>query len=44
MEDLEDYTAYAKQMQQEVKTTLLENVFAALESVAEIEDNRVLYY
>jgi peptidyl-prolyl cis-trans isomerase D len=44
VEDLEDYTAYAKQMQQEVKTTLLENVFAALESVAEIEDNRVLYY
>jgi len=43
-DDLEDYTTYAKQMQQEIKTTLFESIFAALESVSEIEDNRVLYY
>src|SRR6056300_239543 len=43
-EDLEDYSAYAKEIQRNASFALIENVFAALESVAEIEDNRALYY
>jgi hypothetical protein len=44
VEDLEDYSAYSKEIQRNASFTLIENVFAALESVAEIEDNRALYY
>ena len=42
--DLEDYSLYSKQMQQKAKSRLLENIFSALESVSEIQDNRALYY
>ena len=42
--ELDDYTSYSKNMQQKAKETLLENIFSALESVSEIEDNRALYY
>ena len=44
VEDLEDYSAYSKEIQRNASFTLIENVFVALESVAEIEDNRALYY
>ena len=42
--ELEDYSIYSKQMQQKAKATLLENIFSALESVSDIQDNRALYY
>ena len=44
VEDLEDYSEYSKQIQENASITLMENIFAALESVADIEDNRSLYY
>ena len=44
VEERTDYSAYAKELQRNENFTLIENVFAALESVAEIEDNRALYY
>jgi len=44
VEDLEDYSEYSKQIQENASVTLMENIFAALESVADIEDNRSLYY
>jgi peptidyl-prolyl cis-trans isomerase D len=44
VEDLEDYSAYSKEIQRNASFSLIENVFVALESVAEIEDNRALYY
>lgn len=43
-EDLVDYTGYANALRQKASQTLLENIFLALESVAEVEDNRALYY
>jgi peptidyl-prolyl cis-trans isomerase D len=43
-EDLVDYSGYANALRQKASQTLLENIFLALESVAEIEDNRALYY
>ena len=42
--DLEDYAAYAEVARQDASFTMMENVFAALESVSEIDDNRALYY
>ena len=42
--DLEDYAAYAEEARQDASFTMMENVFAALESVSEIDDNRALYY
>ena len=44
VEERTDYSAYAKELQRNENFTLIENVFAALESFAEIEDNRALYY
>lgn len=44
VEDLEDYSEYSNQIQENASVTLMENIFAALESVADIEDNRSLYY
>jgi len=44
VEDLEDYSEYSNQIQENASITLMENIFAALESVADIEDNRSLYY
>jgi len=43
-EDLEDYTAYAKQLQKTQRDQLAQRIIAALESAGEIEDNRALYY
>lgn len=42
--DLEDYSAYAEDARQNASFTMMESVFAALESVSKIEDNRMLYY
>ena len=44
VDDLEDYSEYSKQIQKKNSLNLMESVFAALESVADIEDNRALYY
>ena len=44
VEDLEDYTAYAKQLQKTQRDQLAQRIIAALESAGEIEDNRALYY
>ena len=44
VDDLEDYAAYAEEARQDASFTMMENVFAALESVSEIDDNRALYY
>lgn len=43
-EPLDDYVQYSREYLQEASYRLLENIFAALESNAEIEDNRALYY
>ena len=44
VDDLEDYSEYSKQIQKKNSLNLMESVFEALESVANIEDNRALYY
>jgi len=43
-EELEDYLAYAKQLNDQQKSQLAAAILKALESSAEIEDNRALYY
>lgn len=43
-EELEDYAAYAKQLQSQANQRLIGAILSALESSAEIEDNRALYY
>lgn len=43
-EPLEDYNEFSKEYLRQASFTLLENVFLALESNANIEDNRALYY
>ena len=43
-EDLEDYSDYAKQLAAQQKTQLGAAIVKALETSAEIEDNRSLYY
>ncbi len=43
-ETLEDYQQYSKEYLRDASFALLENVFLALESYADIEDNRSLYY
>ena len=43
-EDLEDYTAYAQQLQKTERDQLAQRIIVALESAAKIEDNRALYY
>jgi hypothetical protein len=43
-EELEDYLAYAKQLNDQQKSQLAAAIVKALESSAEIEDNRALYY
>jgi len=43
-EPLEDYNKFSKEYLRQASFTLLENVFLALESNANIEDNRALYY
>ncbi len=42
--DLEDYSAYAEAARENASFTMMESVFAALESVSQIDDNRALYY
>ena len=44
VKDLEDYTDYKEQMMINLSSRISENVFLALESVANINDNRALYY
>jgi peptidyl-prolyl cis-trans isomerase D len=43
-ETLDDYQQYSKEYLRDASFTLLENVFLALESYADIDDNRSLYY
>lgn len=43
-ETLEDYQQYSKEYLRDASFALLENVFLALESYADIDDNRSLYY
>ena len=43
-ETLEDYQQYSKEYLRDASFALLENIFLALESYADIEDNRSLYY
>ena len=43
-DDLEDYTAYAKQLTTQGRERLGAAIVKALETSAEIEDNRALYY
>ena len=43
-ETLDDYQQYSKEYLRDASFTLPENVFLALESYADIEDNRSLYY
>ena len=43
-DDLEDYTAYAKQLTAQGRERLGAAIVKALETSAEIEDNRALYY
>jgi len=43
-EKLEDYDEFKKEFLQKASSSLLENVFLALESNANIDDNRALYY
>ena len=42
--DLPSYVAYANSLQEAEKTNLEQAILAALESVAEITDNRAQYY
>ena len=44
VDDLEDYLSYAEKVRQDTSIQMMESVYAALESVAEIDDNRTLYY
>lgn len=44
VQDLEDYTVLAQQLQLEERQRLASLIISALESAAEIEDNRALYY
>ncbi len=44
VDDLEDYTSYAEKIRQDTSIKMMESVYAALESVSEIDDNRALYY
>ncbi|MFL2596366.1 MAG: peptidylprolyl isomerase [Flavobacteriaceae bacterium] len=44
VDDLEDYLSYAEKIRQDTSIQMMESVYAALESVAEIDDNRTLYY
>ena len=43
-ETLDDYQQYSKEYLRDASFALLENVFLALESYADIDDNRSLYY
>ena len=43
-EELESYDEYADEMRNQESTRLLESVYLALESIADIDDNRALYY
>jgi peptidyl-prolyl cis-trans isomerase D len=43
-EPLEDYQQYAKEYLRDASFALLDNIFLALESFADIDDNRSLYY
>ncbi len=43
-ETLENYDEFSKEYLQKASFSLLENVFQALESSAEIDDNRAIYY
>ena len=43
-EPLEDYNEFNKEYLREASFSLLESVFLALESSADIDDNRALYY
>jgi peptidyl-prolyl cis-trans isomerase D len=43
-ETLDNYQQYSKEYLRDASFTLLENVFLALESYADIDDNRSLYY
>ena len=42
--DLDDYSSYSKLILKNSSQNLAENIFNALKSVANIEDNRALYY
>ena len=42
--DLDDYSSYSKLIPKNSSQNLAENIFNALKSVANIEDNRALYY
>ena len=42
--DLEDYSVYAKQLTTQGRERLGAAIIKALETSAEIEDNRALYY
>ena len=44
VEDLENYIKYSDKIRQDSDFNMAESVFTALESAAEIEDNRALYY
>ena len=43
-ETLDDYDEFKKEYLQKTSFSLLENVFQALESSADIDDNRAIYY
>ena len=43
-ETLENYDEFTKEYLQKASFSLLENVFQALESSADIDDNRAIYY
>ena len=43
-EDLEDYSTYARQLTNQGRERLGAAIVEALETSAEIEDNRALYY
>ena len=44
VDDLDQYNSYAEKIRQGMSVKMMESVYAALESVSEIDDNRALYY